>query len=193
MHPDDRTASLHHAQIALTHGQDDALALTLAGFSMGMEGHDRAAAFAAFEGALAVSPSSALTYFLGSVVLAFAGEAERSVDWAERGLRLSPLDPWRSSALISLSLANLQRRRYDEALANARKSVQAAPGFSIPHVVLAAALAKLGQLEEARTVAARILELTPTYRYKRFLAGVNCETAFAASLGESLSAAGLPV
>jgi adenylate cyclase len=192
MHPDDRTASLHHAQIALTHGQDDALALTLAGFSMGMDGHDRAAAFAAFEGALAVSPSSALTYILGSVVLAFAGEAERSVDWAERGLRLSPLDPWRSSALISLTLANLQRRRYDEALANARKSVQAAPGFSIPHVVLAAALAKLGQLEEAKTVAARLLELTPTYRYKRFLAGVNCEPAFAASLGESLAAAGLP-
>ena len=48
------------------YGQDDALALTFAGFSIGMDGHDRAAAFAAFEAALAVSPSSALTYILAA-------------------------------------------------------------------------------------------------------------------------------
>jgi adenylate cyclase len=61
-HEEDRTAAVRHAQIGITHGQDDALALTLAGFSIGMEGHDRAAAFAAFDAALAVSPSTALTY-----------------------------------------------------------------------------------------------------------------------------------
>jgi adenylate cyclase len=192
MHPENRAASVRHAQIAITHGQDDALALTLAGFSIGMEGHDRAAAFAAFEGALAVSPSSALTYILGSVILAFAGDAERSIDWAERGLRLSPLDVWRSSAWISLSLAHLFRKQYEEAVASARKSVQASPSFSIPHVALTAALAKLGQLEEAKIAAARVLELTPTFRYKRFLASVNCEPAFATSLADALGAAGLP-
>jgi adenylate cyclase len=192
MQPEDRAASARHAQIAITHGQDDALALALAGFSVGMDGHDRAAAFAAFEGALAVSPSSALTYILGSVILAYAGEPDRSIDWAERGLRLSPLDPWRSSALLSLSLANFHRRQYEEAVTSARKSVQASPAFSIPHVALTAALAKLGQLDEAKVAAARVLELTPTFRYKRFLASVNCEPAFAASLSQALGAAGLP-
>ena len=87
MHEENRVAAARHAQVAITHGQDDALALTLSGFSIGMEGHDRAAAFAAFEAALAVSPSSALTYILGSVILAFSGDAERAIDWAERGLR----------------------------------------------------------------------------------------------------------
>ena len=67
------------------HGQDDALALTFAGFSIGMDGHDRAAAFTAFEAALAVSPSSALTYILGSVIFGWAGEAERAIEWASRG------------------------------------------------------------------------------------------------------------
>jgi len=62
---ENRTAAVRHAQVAIANGQDDALALTLAGFSLGMDGHDRAAAFAAFEAALAVSPSSALTYILG--------------------------------------------------------------------------------------------------------------------------------
>ena len=63
---ENRAAAIRHAQVAIANGQDDALALTLAGFVLGMDAHDRAAAFAAFEAALAVSPSSALTYILGS-------------------------------------------------------------------------------------------------------------------------------
>ena len=192
MHGENRAAAVRHAQVAITHGQDDALALTLAGFSVGMEGHDRAAAFAAFEAAVAVSPSSALTYILGSVILAFAEESERAIDWAERGLRLSPLDPWRSSAFFSLSLAHFHRGHYEEAVATARKSVQSSPGFSIAHVALAAPLAKLGRLEEARAAAARVLELQPVFRYSQFLTSVNCEPELAASLSEALRAAGLP-
>jgi hypothetical protein len=76
------------------YGQDDALALTFAGFSIGMDAHDRTAAFAALEAALAISPSSALTYILGSVILGWAGEAERAIDWSEQGMRLSPFDSW---------------------------------------------------------------------------------------------------
>ena len=44
-----RAASIHHARSAILHGQDDAAALTLPGFSIGMDGHDRGAAFTAFE------------------------------------------------------------------------------------------------------------------------------------------------
>ena len=44
-----RKASTHHAEAAIMYGQDDALALAFAGFSIGMEGHNRASAFAAFE------------------------------------------------------------------------------------------------------------------------------------------------
>ena len=95
LHDENRTASMHHAEAAIVHGQDDALALTFAGFSIGMDGHDQAAAFVAFEAALAVSPSSALTYILGSVILAWTGEAERAIEWGERGMRLSPFDPGR--------------------------------------------------------------------------------------------------
>jgi adenylate cyclase len=191
-HEENRVAAARHAQIAIAHGQDDALALTLAGFSIAMDGHDRAAAFAAFEAALAVSPSTALTYIQGSVVLALAGEAERAIEWGERGLRLSPLDPWRSSAFLSFALAKFQLGQYEEAAAEARKSVQSSPGFSIPYVALAASLAKLGRLQEARAAATRVLELQPVFHYSRFLTGVNCEPMLAAALSESLRAAGLP-
>ncbi len=192
LHEEDRKAAARHAQIAIANGQDDALALTLAGFSVGMDGHDRAAAFAAFEAALALSPSSALTYILGSVIFSFAGEAERAIDWAERGLRLSPLDPWRSSAFISLAVGHFNRGRYEEAAAAARKSVQCSPGFSICHMALAAPLAKLGRLEEAKSAAVRVLELQPTFNCSRHFANINCEPVLAASFREALHAAGLP-
>ena len=79
---EDRAASIRHAQAAIANGQDDALALTFAGFSIGMDAHDRAAAFTAFDAALAISPSSALAYILGSVIFSWTGEAERAIDWA---------------------------------------------------------------------------------------------------------------
>jgi TolB-like protein/tetratricopeptide (TPR) repeat protein len=187
-----RAASIRHARSAIIHGQDDALALTLAGFSIGMDGHDRAAAFAALEAALAISPSSALTYILGSVILGWAGEAERAIEWSERGMRLSPFDPWAFAAFDAQAMSHFHRGRYDEACHAAHRSVQANPAHSITYVQLAAALARLGRLEEARAAAARVLELHPEFRYGRQFVGVNCSPALAASLGDALRAAGLP-
>ena len=192
LHNENRTASIRHAEAAIAHGQDDALALSFAGFVIGMDKHDRDAAFAAFEAALAVSPSSAVTYIQGSVILAFGGEAERAIEWAERGLRLSPLDPWRASAFVALAMGHFHRGRYEEAASAARKAVQSSPGFSICYVQLAAPLAKLGRIEEAKAAAARALELQPTFRYSRYFAGANCAPALAASLGEALRGTGLP-
>ena len=189
---EDKAASIRHAQAAIAHGQDDALALTFAGFSIGMDGHDRAAAFAAFEAALAVSPSTALAYILGSVVLGWAGEAERAIEWGERGMRLSPFDPWAFGAFHSLMLGHFLRGRHAEALGPAYKAVQSNPGHSISYMLLAAALARLGRLAEARTAAARVLELQPGFRYGRQFYGVDCAPALAASLGEALAATGLP-
>ncbi len=102
-----RTASIRHARSAVIHGQDDALALTLAGFSIGMDGHDRSAAFTALEAALAISPSSALTYILGSVMLGWGGEADRAIEWSERGIRLSPFDPWAFAAFDAQAMGHL--------------------------------------------------------------------------------------
>jgi tetratricopeptide (TPR) repeat protein len=92
-----RAASIRHAQAALSHGGDDAVALTFAGFSLGMDAHDRAAALAAFEAALDLSPSLAVAYILGTAVLSWSAEASRSIDWGQRALRLSPFDLGSSS------------------------------------------------------------------------------------------------
>lgn len=191
LHEEDRAASIHHAQAAIQHGQDDAIALTFAGFSIGMDGHDRAAAFTAFETALAISPSSALTYILGSVVLAWGGEAERSIDWSERGMRLSPFDSWAFAAYDAQAMGHFHLGQFDKAAQAAYRSVQANPAHSITYVQLAASLSKLGRAEEAKAAAAKVLELQPNFRFSRQFAGVGCEPTLAASMGAALRAAGL--
>jgi adenylate cyclase len=192
LHEQDRAASIQHAQAALASGQDDALALTFAGFSIGMDANDRNSAFAAFDAALALSPSSALTYFCGSAILGWAGVAERAIEWAERGIRLSPFDPWRFAAYHALTLGHFHRGHYQEAADSAYKAVQANPGHSISRMLLAASLVKLGRMDEAKTAAAHVLELQPTFRYSKQFSGVNCAPALADSLGEALRETGLP-
>jgi TolB-like protein len=189
---EERSASVRHAQAAILHGQDDPRALTLAGFSIGMDGHDRAAAFTALEAALAISPSSALTYILGSVMRAWGGEAERAIEWSERGMRLSPRDPWAFAAFDAQAMGHFHIGRYDKAAQAAYKSVHANPAHSITYVQLAAALAKLGRLEDAKAAAAKVLELHPAFRYSRQFAAVDCAPALAAALGEALRTVGLP-
>ena len=158
---------------------------------MGMDAHDHNAAFAAFEAALALSPSSALTYFCGSAILGWSGEAERAIEWAERGMRLSPFDPWRFAAYHALTLSHFHRGRYQEAADSAYKAVQANPGHSISQMLLAASLVKLRRIKEAKTAAARVLELQPAFRYGNQFTGVHCAPDLAASIGEALSETGL--
>src|SRR5215472_18662917 len=90
---ENRLGAVKHAHAAIANGQDDATALTLGGFVMGLVAHDRDAARRAFEAALALSPSCAPVYSFGSVVMAEAGDADRAIEWADRALRLSPFDP----------------------------------------------------------------------------------------------------
>jgi TolB-like protein len=187
-----RTASLRHAEAAIIYGQDDGLALTLAGFSMGMDGHDRAAAFTAFEAALAISPSSALTYILGSTVLGWSAEAARAIEWGERGIRLSPFDPWAFAAHHGCVLGHFSSGRYADAAQSAHKAVLANPAHSISYMLLAASLAKLGRLEEANAAAASVLKLQPIFRYGRQFAGVDCNPALAEALSQALATTGLP-
>ena len=89
-------------------------------------------------------------------------------------------------------MSHLLRGRHDEACRAAYRSVQANPAHSITYVQLAAALAKLGRLDEARIAAARVLELHPTFRYGRQFKAVNCAPRLAQALGDALSPAGLP-
>ena len=189
---ENRLVAIRHAHDALAHGRDDATALALGGFVIGLLEHDHATASDAFETALSLSPSSAFSYHLGSVIAGWAGNAERAVEWGERALRLSPFDPLSYLAYDSVSVGHFRRGRYEEAVNAARKAIQFNPGFSINYVLLAAPLAKLLRLDEARTAVARVLELQPSFSTSKQFNSVGCARELTALLTDALIEAGLP-
>jgi adenylate cyclase len=192
LHEENRMGAIRHAHAAIASGRDDATALALAGVAIGMVEHDALAAYEAFTAALAVSPSSSLSYLFGSLILGWAAEAERAVEWGERALRLSPFDPWAFCANHGILLGYFHLRRDEESARAARKSIQINPGFSISHMMLAAPLARLGRIAEAKAAAARCLALQPSFTISKQLAGVGAVPAIAEPMTEALLQAGLP-
>ena len=189
---ENRLGAIRHAHAAIAHGRDDAVALSLGGFCMGLVAHDREAARQALDAALALSPSCALTFILGSVVMVMAGDAERGIEWGERALRLSPFDPMSYAPWLAIALGHLQRGEYEAAAEAAHKVFQANPYWSTAHVLLAATQVKLGRLDAAKSAARRVLELQPAYAISGFCASFDIHPSLATPLSEALSAAGLP-
>ena len=191
-HEQDRAAAIRHAHAARMHGRDDATALALAGFVIGLVEHDRVAALEAFQVAMALSPSSALAYQLGCVIVGWGGHAERAIEWGERAIRLSPFDPLSYLAYHSIALGQFQQGQFEAAVNAARKAIEFNPGFSINHLMLTAPLVKLARIEEAKASAARFLALQPSFSISRQLTSVDCAPTLAAALTTALREAGLP-
>jgi adenylate cyclase len=187
-----RRAAIQHARTGIVYGQDDAMALTMSGFVIGMDEHDRTAALEAFEAALALSPSTAFAYMAGSVIFGWAAQAERANEWAERALRLSPLDPTQWYSYHGLALGHFALSHDEEAAAAARRAIHINPRMSISYMLLAAPLSRLGKFDEAKAAATRLMDLQPNYSIGRQLTGVDCERVLGAALTEALSVLGLP-
>lgn len=191
MKEENRVASIRHGHAAINYGRDDSTALTLGAFIVAMIEHDRDTAFEIFERALALTPASAITLSLGSTAAAWAGQAERAIEWGERALRLSPFDQMTYAAHHAIALGHFVRGRFEASANAARRAVQANPGFSMCHLVLVAPLVRLDRIEEARSAAQRVLAL------QRFSAGRFCSAfGLPSDLAESLTQvwleAGLP-
>jgi len=191
-HEEDRRGATLHAHAAIENGRDDALALALGGFALGMVAHDREAARTAFEAALALSPSCSLAYAFGSVVAATGGDGERGIEWGENALRLSPYDPMRHGACMAIAYGQMQRGDFEAAAEAAQKCFQANPNWSFAHMILAATHAQLGRLEAAKDAARRVLELEPAYTISGMFAAAGLHPSLADQLSKALRQADLP-
>lgn len=187
-----RNRAIRHARAAIAHGHDDATALALGGFVMALIDHDRPAAFDAFEQALAISPSSSLALSCGAVSLAYAGEIERATEWAQRALRISPLDRLNNINYHALAMAHFLRGDYQQSANSARRAAQIQPSFSVSYCLLAAALVKLEKLDLAKAAAHQALMLEPSFSRSRFCVALGLPAPVAEQLTRAWLDAGLP-
>jgi TolB-like protein/class 3 adenylate cyclase len=187
-----RAAASRHARAAIAAGGDDAPALAMAGFVIGVVEHDYETALDALDRSLALSPSSALALGFSSIIRAWIGADAISIAHAETGIRLSPYDPLIYLPYVGLSYAYFFTGRFEESLTAAGRAAQANPRFSVPTIFQTAALASLGRDAAAAASAQRLLELEPGFRIGPLISSYSSNKARLAMLADALRRAGLP-
>ena len=187
-----REAARKHAHAAIRTGSDDAMALAFGGFVVAiLEGWSEPSAIDALDRAIALSPSSALAFGFSAIVRANRGDTATAIAHARIGIRLSPYDPLIHLPYIGLAYAHFYAREWEAAADAARRASRANPGFSVPVYLLAAALTRLGRIDEARSVSARLPELQPGFTVSGMLAGYAERTEQMATIGDALRELGL--
>ena len=77
--------------------------------------------------------------------------------------------------MSSAATSKLHLARDEEAVLWFRRAIEANRNFAFTHLSLAAALAHLGRIDEARAAAKAGLELEPSFTIARFRAGARSE------------------
>jgi TolB-like protein/Flp pilus assembly protein TadD len=103
------------------------------------------------------------------------GQPEETEGHIQEALRLSPRDTHVYLWCMFAGLAKLSLGREEEAVVWLRRSTEANRNYPSAHFILAAALAHLGRIAEARTEARGGLAINPTFTIARFRAGVLSE------------------
>jgi tetratricopeptide (TPR) repeat protein len=100
----------------------------------------------------------------------FVGRATETEAHIQEALRLSPRDEGVHRWMSYVGLAKLHLEADAEAVEWLRRCLKANPNYPLAHFELAAALALLGRLNEARAAAKAGLTLDPTFTIRRLKA-----------------------
>jgi adenylate cyclase len=174
--------------------RQNALALATHGHLKSYLFHDYDTGLVYLDRALDACPNSSLAWILSSGTLSYIGRGEQAVKHAENGLRLSPFDQSLFYYYVFLSLAHYASGAFDEAIKWGRMSASEKPIYTANLRIMAASLAALDRLEEAREIAQRLMQLEPGFtiaRYERSLLPFRDE-AMRSAFAEQLRRAGLP-
>jgi tetratricopeptide (TPR) repeat protein len=123
---------------------------------------------AEFEQALALDRNLARAHALIGLAKLFLGRGEETEPHVNEAFRLSPRDTFAPEWLIYVGLAKAQLGADAEAVSWMRRGLDANRSYSIAHFFLGAALARLGELEQARTAIQAGLALDPDFTIHRF-------------------------
>jgi adenylate cyclase len=156
---EDKRKGLALAEKALALGQDDAEALSLAGYTIGFLGSRLNEGIKAIERAISLNPNSALALTNSGWLKTYLGRPESAIADFERARRLSPRDPGLYRLNSGLCCALIQKGDLTAAIEAAQEAVADNPNYVPAQRALASALALAGRVEEARRVVANLRRL----------------------------------
>jgi tetratricopeptide (TPR) repeat protein len=157
-----------NARLAIERDRNDAVALAIFGHIQSYLLKDYSVATDYFDRAMAVGPSCAWAWGYSSLTCGYLSDYATAVARAERAVRLSPLGPDAFWFEHFLSQAYYLSGRYEDAVAWARMSDAHNSANTANLRCFIAGLAALNQVDEARQIAGRLLQLVPTFRLTAF-------------------------
>jgi TolB-like protein/Flp pilus assembly protein TadD/cytochrome c-type biogenesis protein CcmH/NrfG len=192
LHADTRHDAIVHARAAIETGSDDAMALAMGGFVVGVLERDYETAIEAIDRSLALSPSSALAFGFSSIIRVLMGDDSTAIEHARIAIRLSPYDALVYLPYVGLAYAHFFAGNFVEAASAASRASAANPRFSVPRYLHTAALVRLGRLDEAKATADVLLALQPGFTISGLVSGNITTPERMGMLAEALHQAGLP-
>ena len=148
------------------------------------------------ERALAIDPNLARARANVGVAQAYLGRAAETEAHVLEALRMSPRDAYVFLWLMQVGFAKACLGEHEEAVSWMRKSVDANRNNPWVYFNLAASLANLGRLDEARQEVKAGLAVDPKYTIRRFRVGNTCDNPVFSTqrdrLIEGMRLAGVP-
>ena len=125
---------------------------------------------AEFEHVLALDRNSAFAHSLIGFAKLLLGRFAETEAYVNEALRRSPRDINAHRWIAWVGVAKVALNADSEALAWVRRSLEANRNYSMQHFNLAAVLARLGEIDEARAAAQAGLSLDPAFTIRRYRA-----------------------
>src|SRR5262245_44358811 len=153
-------------------GKDDATALSFAGYALAYVGRELEDGAAFLDCALLINPNLAFGWITSGVVKFWLGEPDQAIQRFATAMRLSPIDPFTYFMQEGMAHAHFFAGRHDEAVSWAKMALRELPHSHAGLRIAAASCVLAGRDEEARRLAARLLEIDPTFRISGLLQNV---------------------
>ena len=119
------------------------------------------------EHALALDRNLATAHHIIGIGKVCIGHPEETEAHVTEALRLSPRDTLAYTWMTTAGVAKLILASYEQAVAWFRRAIEANRNYPTPYFLLAATLAQLGRLDEARSAVKGGLALNPAFTVSR--------------------------
>jgi tetratricopeptide (TPR) repeat protein len=123
------------------------------------------------------------------MILTYTGRLNEAVALYREALRLNPKPP--NNYYRHFAVALREAGQYDEAIVQLKKAIEQEPNDPLAYLVLTTVYSYAGHQEEARSAAAEVLRIRPTFRIEQLPQGTHRDLAIVEHENEALRSAGL--
>jgi TolB-like protein/class 3 adenylate cyclase/Tfp pilus assembly protein PilF len=167
--PQDIAEAFPLARRAVELTRDDALVLARAGMVLAYVVEDFDSGALLLERARTLNPNLSAVWHASGWLKVWIGEPETAIEYLERFVRISPLDPLLHSVRSAIAFAHVFAGRFTEAISYAEKALADNPNTHQALRATALSYAWAGRTEQAQKAISRLLKIDPTLRISKLV------------------------